>query len=102
MLPLASPAGQTFSYCTLKGSQACKTKLPENLSAASIPLLQTSSLDLLVPYVGELAGGTLREERLDRLTNRLRELEMCEEHYGWSAHNTTHRYTDYQFLGMQI
>ena len=46
---------------------------------------QTSSLDLLVPQVGELAGGTLREERFDRLTKRLRELEMSEEHYGWSA-----------------
>ena len=45
--------------------------------------MQTSSLDLLVPHVGELAGGTLREERLDKLTNRIRELEMCEEHYGW-------------------
>lgn len=90
--------------CT-KGGQACGTKkLPENFSATSIPLLQTSSLDLLVPHVGELAGGTLREERLDRLTNRLRELEMCEEHYGWSAYDTTH--TDVQiislFLGMQI
>ena len=47
--------------------------------------LQTSSLDLLVPHVGELAGGTLREERVDKLTNRLKELEMSEEHYGWSA-----------------
>ena len=36
--------------------------------------------------MGELAGGTLREERLDRLSNRIRELEMCEEHYGWLAY----------------
>jgi len=33
--------------------------------------------------VGELAGGTLREERLDKLTDRLQELKMSEEHYGW-------------------
>ncbi|XP_065884239.1 asparaginyl-tRNA synthetase-like [Dysidea avara] len=43
----------------------------------------TASLDLLVPHVGELAGGTLREERLDKLEHRLKELEINEEHYGW-------------------
>ena len=49
----------------------------------SILFWQSSSLDLIVPHVGELAGGTLREERFDKLTERLRELEMSEEHYGW-------------------
>ena len=64
------------------------SELPENLNITShLFPLQTSSLDLLVPHVGELAGGTLREERLDKLTNRLRELEMSEEHYGWLACN---------------
>jgi len=36
-----------------------------------------------VPHVGELAGGTLREERLHKLKDRLKELKMNEEHYGW-------------------
>ncbi|TFK68359.1 asparaginyl-tRNA synthetase, partial [Pluteus cervinus] len=45
--------------------------------------------DLLVPYVGELVGGSVREERLDVLEKRMSELGMVEEGkgeegaYGW-------------------
>jgi asparaginyl-tRNA synthetase len=42
-----------------------------------------AAMDLLVPAVGELIGGSQREERLDRLTARIRELGLPEEDYGW-------------------
>lgn len=41
--------------------------------------------DLLVPHVGELAGGSLREERLDPLRSRMTALGLDTkgEEYGW-------------------
>ena len=42
-----------------------------------------AAMDLLVPRVGELVGGSQREERLDRLAQRMQALEMNPEHYGW-------------------
>ncbi len=35
-----------------------------------------AAMDLLVPKVGEIIGGSQREERLDRLTQRMSEMEM--------------------------
>ncbi len=42
-----------------------------------------SAMDLLVPGVGELIGGSQREERLDVLTKRMQELGLNEEDYWW-------------------
>ncbi len=42
-----------------------------------------AAMDLLVPGVGEIVGGSQREERLDLLTQRLKELGMNEEDYWW-------------------
>ena len=42
-----------------------------------------AAADLLVPGVGELCGGSQREERLDVLTERIRELGMNVEDYWW-------------------
>jgi asparaginyl-tRNA synthetase len=39
--------------------------------------------DLLVPRMGELAGGGLREERLDQLLEKMRARGMDEEEYEW-------------------
>ncbi len=49
-----------------------------------------AAVDLLVPGVGELIGGSQREERLDVLSNRIRELGMREEDY--SFYLDTRRY----------
>lgn len=42
-----------------------------------------AAMDLLVPGVGEIIGGSQREERLDLLQNRIRELNIPEEPLWW-------------------
>ncbi len=42
-----------------------------------------SAMDLLVPGVGELIGGSQREERYDLLVERIKELGLKEEDYWW-------------------
>ncbi len=42
-----------------------------------------AAMDLLVPGVGELIGGSQREERLDLLEKRIDELGMKKENYWW-------------------
>ena len=42
-----------------------------------------AAVDLLVPGVGEIVGGSQREERLDVLEARIRELGMKPEDYWW-------------------
>ncbi|PPD78565.1 hypothetical protein GOBAR_DD24483 [Gossypium barbadense] len=42
-----------------------------------------AAMDMLVPRVGELIGGSQREERLDYLENRLDELKLSKESYWW-------------------
>jgi asparaginyl-tRNA synthetase len=40
-------------------------------------------MDLLVPGVGEIIGGSQREERIEVLTARMQELGLKEEDYWW-------------------
>ena len=42
-----------------------------------------AAADLLVPGVGEICGGSQREERMDLLTARMKELGLKEEDYWW-------------------
>ncbi len=42
-----------------------------------------AAADLLVPGIGELIGGSQREERLDKLTARMQELGLSEKDYAW-------------------
>ncbi|NLJ87702.1 MAG: asparagine--tRNA ligase [Epulopiscium sp.] len=42
-----------------------------------------AAMDLLVPGVGEIIGGSQREERFELLQKRINELGMKEEEYGW-------------------
>ena len=42
-----------------------------------------AAMDLLVPGVGELIGGSQREERHDLLLNRIKEMGLKEEDYWW-------------------
>ena len=40
-------------------------------------------MDCLVPGVGEIIGGSQREERLELLKERMKELGLNEEDYWW-------------------
>jgi len=42
-----------------------------------------AAMDLLVPGVGEIIGGSQREERLDNLEKRIEELGLHKEDYWW-------------------
>ncbi|NLD51471.1 MAG: asparagine--tRNA ligase [Clostridiales bacterium] len=42
-----------------------------------------AAVDLMVPGIGEMVGGSQREERLDRLMQRIREMGLQEEEYKW-------------------
>ena len=42
-----------------------------------------AAMDMLVPGIGEIIGGSQREERLDLLEARIRELGMNPEDYWW-------------------
>ncbi len=42
-----------------------------------------AAMDLFVPGIGELIGGSQREERYDRLEARIKELGLNPEDYGW-------------------
>jgi len=42
-----------------------------------------ANMDLLVPDVGEIIGGSQREERYDVLLNRIKELGLNEKDYWW-------------------
>lgn len=42
-----------------------------------------AAMDVIVPKIGEIIGGSQREERLDRLEQRMRELKMAPDPYWW-------------------
>ena len=42
-----------------------------------------AAMDLLVPGIGEIIGGSQREERLDILEARMDELGLAKEDYWW-------------------
>ena len=42
-----------------------------------------AAMDCLVPVIGEIIGGSQREERLDVLTERMKELGLDEKDYWW-------------------
>ena len=42
-----------------------------------------AAMDVLVPGIGELIGGSQREERYDVLVRKIHEMGMHEDDYGW-------------------
>jgi len=42
-----------------------------------------AAMDILAPGIGEIVGGSQREERLDRLTQRMKEMNIPQEELWW-------------------
>jgi asparaginyl-tRNA synthetase len=42
-----------------------------------------AAMDILAPGIGEIIGGSAREERLERLDQRMSEMNLPLEHYSW-------------------
>lgn len=42
-----------------------------------------AAMDILVPQIGELVGGSQREERLDKLLQRIEDMGLDKESYSW-------------------
>lgn len=42
-----------------------------------------AAMDILVPRIGEIIGGSQREERLDVLTSRMKEMGLMSDHLEW-------------------
>jgi asparaginyl-tRNA synthetase len=42
-----------------------------------------AAMDVLAPGIGEIIGGSQREERLDMLDARMRKMKLDPDHYGW-------------------
>ena len=42
-----------------------------------------AAMDVLVPGIGEMIGGSQREERYDVLVQKIKEMGMKEEDYSW-------------------
>lgn len=63
-----------------KGIKAFYMRLDDNCE----PDRQTvSAMDILVPGIGEIVGGSQREERLDKLDQRLEEMKLNKADYWW-------------------
>ena len=59
-----------------------------------------AAMDVLFPRVGEMVGGSQREERLDVLLKRLHELNLKEEDY--AAYLDTRRFGSHPHSGFGV
>jgi len=41
------------------------------------------AMDILFPIIGEIVGGSQREERLDKLQERMKEMDVCQDELWW-------------------
>lgn len=69
------------------GSPVFVTDYPKDIKAFYMRMNEdgrtVAAMDLLVPGVGEIIGGSQREERLDRLEKRMDQLGLNKEEYWW-------------------
>ncbi|KAG6541924.1 hypothetical protein Mapa_016649 [Marchantia paleacea] len=70
-----------------KGSPVIVTDYPKDIKAFYMRENEdgktVAAMDVIVPRVGELIGGSQREERLDKLEARIEELGLSKESYWW-------------------
>jgi len=69
------------------GSPVFVTDYPKDIKAFYMRLNEdgrtVAAMDLLVPGIGELIGGSQREERHDKLRERIAQMGLEEGEYGW-------------------
>jgi asparaginyl-tRNA synthetase len=69
------------------GRPVVVTNYPEHIKAFYMRLNDdgrtVAAMDVLAPGIGEIIGGSQREERLDVLDARMRQFGLDTEHYGW-------------------
>ena len=69
------------------GGPVCVYNYPKDIKAFYMRMNDdgktVAAVDILVPGIGELIGGSQREERLEVLEKRMRDLGMTMETYGW-------------------
>ena len=79
-------SGKSFEYPVEWGVDL-HTDYPKEIKAFYMRLNDdgntVAAADCLVPGIGEIIGGSQREERLDVLTARMKELGLKEEDYWW-------------------
>mmetsp|Transcript_35578 Transcript_35578/g.57614 ORF Transcript_35578/g.57614 Transcript_35578/m.57614 type:complete len:151 (+) Transcript_35578:3-455(+) len=54
-----------------------------NNTAGAVNKTTVAAFDILMPGLGEVVGGSQREERLSVLRRRIEEVGLDEEQYGW-------------------
>ncbi|WAT16427.1 asparagine--tRNA ligase [Xanthomonas fragariae] len=69
------------------GRPVVVTNYPEHIKAFYMRLNDdgktVAAMDVLAPGIGEIIGGSQREERLDVLDARMAQFGLDKEHYGW-------------------
>ena len=69
------------------GCPVCVYNYPKDIKAFYMRMNDdqktVAAVDVLVPGIGELIGGSQREERLDLLEKRIEELGLAKESYWW-------------------
>lgn len=72
---------------TLVGRPVVVMNYPKDIKAFYMRLNDdgktVAAMDVLAPGIGEIIGGSQREERLDVLDSRLAEMGLDKEHYNW-------------------
>jgi asparaginyl-tRNA synthetase len=59
-----------------------------------------AAMDVLVPRIGEIIGGSQREERLDVLENRMDEMNLPKENYWWYLDSRRFGSVDHSGFGL--
>ena len=77
------PASQKPFYMRVNDEQGAGSQANGLSSFADADEPTVACFDLLVPRIGELVGGSLREERLDRLTAAMQAKGLNTEQYDW-------------------
>jgi asparaginyl-tRNA synthetase len=72
---------------TLVGRPVVVMNYPKDIKAFYMRLNDdgrtVAAMDVLAPGIGEIIGGSQREERLDVLDARMDQMKLPREHYGW-------------------